>query len=353
MNGDAAQSSQAGSPFPSNGYGTIIAQTSLKGDNSQIAATRDVSVGPWDVASPRDREYHSYPGLSLYATRKGSTIPARPPSSQDESPKSNLMLDDEGMLPAHRSSVLRSIYPFGSADDPVQTQCNGLPLPTSSVASSAGTTPEGDGLAPLVVSTSAKGSPSSAGGANVASGPGPRGALVDQNPPINTLYVGNLPTGSSGAYPTGVLEESLRELFSRRPGYRKLCFRQKSNGPMCFVEFEDVHYATKALNELYGHSLGGLVKNGGIRLSYSKNPLGVRTPTSAGAGIIAAATERSVGEDALRSLLKPFSSVQGFDVDSSVTVNRRETPNAAPVQLFPLASSEVFLSTSVRVALAR
>ncbi|KAI6135087.1 hypothetical protein EV401DRAFT_878846 [Pisolithus croceorrhizus] len=263
MNGDAAQSSQAGSPFPSNGYGTIIAQTSLKGDNSQIAATRDVSVGPWDVASPRDREYHSYPGLSLYATRKGSTIPARPPSSQDESPKSNLMLDDEGMLPAHRSSVLRSIYPFGSADDPVQTQCNGLPLPTSSVASSAGTTPEGDGLAPLVVSTSAKvstgstspqlpspashsesgassgghaGSPSSAGGANVASGPGPRGALVDQNPPINTLYVGNLPTGSSGAYPTGVLEESLRELFSRRPGYRKLCFRQKSNGPMCFVE---------------------------------------------------------------------------------------------------------------------
>ena len=32
------------------------------------------------------------------------------------------------------------------------------------------------------------------------------------------------------------LEELLRELFSKRPGYRKLCFRQKSNGPMCFVE---------------------------------------------------------------------------------------------------------------------
>jgi hypothetical protein len=52
---------------------------------------------------------------------------------------------------------------------------------------------------------------------------------------------------------------------------------------MCFVEFEDVPYATKALSDLYGHTLKGLVK-GGIRLSYSKNPLGVRTPTSAGSG---------------------------------------------------------------------
>ena len=33
---------------------------------------------------------------------------------------------------------------------------------------------------------------------------------------------------------------------------------------------------------MYGNTLGGLIKGGGIRLSYSKNPLGVRTPTSAG-----------------------------------------------------------------------
>jgi hypothetical protein len=42
----------------------------------------------------------------------------------------------------------------------------------------------------------------------------------------------------------------------------------------------DVQYATRALNELYGSTLGGLVKGGGIRISYSKNPLGVRTPTN-------------------------------------------------------------------------
>lgn len=355
LNGDGPQSNQAGSPFPGNGYGTIIAQTSLKDDNIQIPTTRDVSIGPWDVAFPRERESLAYSGLSLYATRKGPAVPARPPSSQDESPMSNLMLDDEGMLPAHRSSVFRSTQFFGSADEPAQSQGARPSLSVSSAASSAGATPEGEGPVPLVVSTSAKvsvgstspqlpspasnsesgvssgghaGSPSSAGGANASGGPGPRSALVDQNPPINTLYVGNLPTGSVGAYPTGVLEENLRELFSRRPGYRKLCFRQKSNGPMCFVEFEDVHHATKALNELYGHPLGGLVKNGGIRLSYSKNPLGVRTPTSAGAG---SSQQQQNVQLAKTSALpaEAFQQRQGFEVDSSVTVNRRETPNAA------------------------
>ncbi|KAF8076726.1 hypothetical protein FPV67DRAFT_1407729, partial [Lyophyllum atratum] len=119
--------------------------------------------------------------------------------------------------------------------------------------------------------------PSPASGASSRNG-------VDQNPPINTLYVGNLPTSPPpSGFPQDYLEESLRELFNSRAGFRRLCFRHKSNGPMCFVEFEDVPYATKALSDLYGHTLKGLVK-GGIRLSYSKNPLGVRTPTSAGSG---------------------------------------------------------------------
>lgn len=45
---------------------------------------------------------------------------------------------------------------------------------------------------------------------------------------------------------------------------------------MFVPQFDDVPCATKALNDLYGHTLNGLVK-GGIRLSFSKNPLGVRT----------------------------------------------------------------------------
>lgn len=115
-------------------------------------------------------------------------------------------------------------------------------------------------------------------GSGSGSGTDKRPGASDQNPPINTLYVGNLPTASGQTHSPAYLEEALRNLFSRSPGYRKLCFRQKSNGPMCFVEFEDVHYASKALNEMYGNTLNGLVK-GGIRLSFSKNPLGVRTPS--------------------------------------------------------------------------
>lgn len=90
---------------------------------------------------------------------------------------------------------------------------------------------------------------------------------ADQNPPCNTLYVGNLPIDTS--------EDELKAMFSKQRGYKRLCFRTKQNGPMCFVEFEDVSFATKALNELYGVQLHNSVK-GGIRLSFSKNPLGVR-----------------------------------------------------------------------------
>ncbi|KAG0350735.1 hypothetical protein BGZ54_003663 [Gamsiella multidivaricata] len=89
----------------------------------------------------------------------------------------------------------------------------------------------------------------------------------DQNPPCNTLYVGNLPMNTS--------EDELRTLFSRCVGYRRMSFRVKANGPMCFVEFENVECATQALNDLYGNPLSNSVK-GGIRLSFSKNPLGVR-----------------------------------------------------------------------------
>lgn len=108
---------------------------------------------------------------------------------------------------------------------------------------------------------------------------------ADQNPPCNTLYVGNLPIDTS--------EDELKQMFTKQRGYKRLCFRTKQNGPMCFVEFEDISFATKALHELYGHPLHNSIK-GGIRLSFSKNPLGVRsgqgvgsaTPTASNGGMM-------------------------------------------------------------------
>lgn len=81
------------------------------------------------------------------------------------------------------------------------------------------------------------GHPSSGGEGRSSAEHPRRGAnAADHNPPINTLYVGNLPTSLTNPGQAKILEDALVQLFSRAPGYSKLCFRQKHNGPMCFVE---------------------------------------------------------------------------------------------------------------------
>ncbi|KAG1451885.1 hypothetical protein G6F56_007968 [Rhizopus delemar] len=94
-------------------------------------------------------------------------------------------------------------------------------------------------------------------------------AAVDQNPPCNTLYVGNLPSNTN--------QEELRSVFSKCEGYKRMSYRIKSTqqGPMCFVEFEDVLCATQAMTSLQAYMLSNSVK-GGIRLSFSKNPLFIK-----------------------------------------------------------------------------
>ncbi|KAK6602332.1 hypothetical protein H4I95_07434 [Botrytis cinerea] len=69
-------------------------------------------------------------------------------------------------------------------------------------------------------------------------------------------------------------------------GFKRLCLGTEQNGPMCFVEFEDVAFATKCTQEINGTSLQNSTK-GGIWLSFSKNPLGVRSsPFQPAEGVI-------------------------------------------------------------------
>lgn len=77
--------------------------------------------------------------------------------------------------------------------------------------------------------------------------------------PCNTLNVDNLPIDAS--------EDELKAIFSKQRGYKRLCFRTSQNGPMCFVQFEDVSFATDAMNELNGMQLHNSVR-GGIELSF-------------------------------------------------------------------------------------
>ncbi|KAF9115269.1 hypothetical protein BGX27_008390 [Mortierella sp. AM989] len=158
-------------------------------------------------------------------------------------------------IPAHTERGFNSIL-FNS-EEMANPRFQGLPINTTTAATLASSSVLSPGIA----------SP----GFRPPVNPG------DQNPPCNTLYVGNLPMNTS--------EDELRALFSRCVGYRRMCFRTKLNtGPMCFVEFESIDCATQALNDLYGNPLSNSIK-GGIRLSYSKNPLGVRSSATQSNGL--------------------------------------------------------------------
>ncbi|OCH94521.1 hypothetical protein OBBRIDRAFT_848034 [Obba rivulosa] len=290
--------------------------------------------------------------LSASSNGNGSAISGN--RSAPFSPQSNT-----SSLPGHPSLPTRP-RPFSPGlESPAQPgsgqNCVMSSLPASSASSPSGSQSGHEEdlarpMAGLTVNTSQGNTspqlPSPASGASsgsVTTGRNPG----DQNPPasispllsgsINTLYVGNLPTSTlSGAFPFNFLEDRLRELFSKQPGYRKLCFRQKSNGPMCFVEFEDVSYATRALNELYGHTLNGLVKGGGIRLSYSKNPLGVRTPTNGGSNLSQQQQQQAAA--GLSFISDAFQSRQG-DLEGSRFARRDTSGMTSPTSSYHYTTS--------------
>lgn len=95
----------------------------------------------------------------------------------------------------------------------------------------------------------------------------PPTVLRDDNPRCNILYVSNLPMETS--------EDELEGIFCSQPGYRRISLRARANGPQCFVEFDDVTNAAKALRNLYGWPLKNS-RTGGIRLSFSIEPLGIQ-----------------------------------------------------------------------------
>lgn len=89
-----------------------------------------------------------------------------------------------------------------------------------------------------------------------------------------------------------------------------------------------MEYATKALSELYGDSLNGLVRNGGIRLSYSKNPLGVRTPNSGGSGpSLQQQQQQQLAREPLQEANRDFGELFARHTDSADTIRavRRDT----------------------------
>ncbi|XP_060669580.1 uncharacterized protein LOC125418755 [Ziziphus jujuba] len=87
------------------------------------------------------------------------------------------------------------------------------------------------------------------------------------NPPCNTLFIGNL--GEN------INEEELRGLFSVQPGFKQMKILRQERHTVCFIEFEDVNSATNVHHNLQGAVIpsSGSV---GMRIQYSKNPFGKR-----------------------------------------------------------------------------
>ncbi|PON71031.1 Splicing factor-like protein [Trema orientale] len=64
------------------------------------------------------------------------------------------------------------------------------------------------------------------------------------NPPCNTLFIGNL--GEN------INEEELRGLFSVQPGFKQMKILRQERHTVCFIEFEDVNSASNVHHSLQG-----------------------------------------------------------------------------------------------------
>ncbi|KAG5237957.1 U1 small nuclear ribonucleoprotein [Salix suchowensis] len=89
------------------------------------------------------------------------------------------------------------------------------------------------------------------------------------NPPCNTLFIGNL--GEN------INEDELRGLFSVQPGFKQMKVLRQERHTVCFIEFEDLNSATNVHHTLQGAVIpsSGSV---GMRIQYPFrfNPFGKR-----------------------------------------------------------------------------
>ncbi|KAG9455983.1 hypothetical protein H6P81_000491 [Aristolochia fimbriata] len=82
---------------------------------------------------------------------------------------------------------------------------------------------------------------------------------MKDNPPCNTLFIGNL--GEN------IIEEELRGLFSVQPGFKQMKILRQERNTVCFIEFEDVNSASTVHQNLQGAVLPSSGR-GGMRIQY-------------------------------------------------------------------------------------
>eukprot|EP00271_Cylindrocystis_brebissonii_P011510 TRINITY_DN29350_c0_g1_i1.p1 TRINITY_DN29350_c0_g1~~TRINITY_DN29350_c0_g1_i1.p1 ORF type:complete len:398 (+),score=66.41 TRINITY_DN29350_c0_g1_i1:137-1195(+) len=100
------------------------------------------------------------------------------------------------------------------------------------------------------------------------------------NPPCNTLFIGNLGENTS--------EAELRGLFAGHRGYRQMKVLPQGKTKVCFVEMQDIPTAQAVHAAMQGLMLT-TSDRGAIRVQFSKNPFGRKRDGSHGGHSSAAA----------------------------------------------------------------
>ncbi|KAF7135733.1 hypothetical protein RHSIM_Rhsim08G0246900 [Rhododendron simsii] len=87
---------------------------------------------------------------------------------------------------------------------------------------------------------------------------------IKDNPPCNTLFIGNL--GEN------VNEDELRGLFIMQPGFKQMKVLRQERHTVCFIEFEDVNSATNVHHALQGAVIPSS-SSIGMRIQYPSHSL--------------------------------------------------------------------------------
>lgn len=226
-------------------------------------------------------------GFALFAT--GSLARASVDAIQ------NLVFDTESVLRAemaHKNMYLK--------EDPAAATKRSRPtfeapagaypggFPPGSIAPAPGAAPGPYGHVAAAYGGMPSGAPVGAPQGAVMAPVQPRGYApitnTKDNPPCNTLFIGNL--GDQ------VNEAEMRGLFCHQPGFQQLKLVRGPKGMSCFIEFLDMPTAMAVHDAQQGAILASSDR-GGIRIQYSKNPFGrkrdaagafVVEPAAAGAG---------------------------------------------------------------------
>lgn len=106
-------------------------------------------------------------------------------------------------------------------------------------------------------------------GMPMAAASGTNSGAPAENGPCNTLFIGNL--GDN------VDENEILSVFSIQKGFKQMKLVRRPKMTVAFAEFDDVQCAASARDQLHGAFLGSSDR-GGIRIEFSKNPLGKRIP---------------------------------------------------------------------------